>query len=110
MATEANLTYLGRLFINQYVFKLDVRLQRLCCSADTAIAAAPATPTVPTRECGQQRHLWTLEKSDRSLADAEVGEDVAEEVVGADFAGDFAEVVHGLTDVLRYEVARQVNV
>ncbi len=51
-----------------------------------------------------------LENSDRLLADAEVGEDVAEEVVGADFAGDFAEVVHGLTDVLRYEVARQVDV
>ena len=32
MATEANLTYLGRLFINQYVFKLDVRLQPLCCT------------------------------------------------------------------------------
>ena len=39
MATEVDLTYLGRLFINQYVFKLDVRLQRLYCSADTAIAA-----------------------------------------------------------------------
>ena len=26
MATEVDLTYLGRLFINQYVFKLDVRL------------------------------------------------------------------------------------
>ena len=37
MATEAVLTYLGRLFINEYVFKLAVRLQRLCCSADTAI-------------------------------------------------------------------------
>ena len=37
MATEADLTYLGRLFINQYVFKLAVRVQRLCCSADTAI-------------------------------------------------------------------------
>ena len=44
------------------------------------------------------------------LSNAEVGEDVAEEVVGADFAGDFAEVVHGLTDVLRYEVAWQVDV
>lgn len=39
MATEVDLTYLGRLFINQYVFKLDVRLQLLCCSGDTAIAA-----------------------------------------------------------------------
>lgn len=35
MATEVDLTYLGRLFINQYVFKLDVRLQRLCCSGDS---------------------------------------------------------------------------
>lgn len=32
MATEVDLTYLGRLFINQYVFKLDIRLQRLCCT------------------------------------------------------------------------------
>ena len=39
MATEAVLTYLGRLFINQYVFKLDIRVQRLCSSGDTAIAA-----------------------------------------------------------------------
>ena len=44
MATEVDFTYLGRHVINQYVFKLDVRLQRLYCSADTAIAA-PATPT-----------------------------------------------------------------
>ena len=44
------------------------------------------------------------------LADAEAGEDWAEDFVGADFAGDFAEVVHGLTDVLRYEVARQIDV
>ena len=44
MATEVDLTYLGRLFITQYVFKLDIRLQRLCCSADTAFAA-PTTPT-----------------------------------------------------------------
>ena len=26
MATEVDLTYLGRLFINQYVVKLDIRL------------------------------------------------------------------------------------
>ena len=32
MATEANLTYLGRLFITQYVFKLDIILQLLCCT------------------------------------------------------------------------------
>ena len=53
MATEVDLTYLGRLFINQYVFKLDVRLQRLYCSADTAIAAAPVTPAVPPPTLGQ---------------------------------------------------------
>ena len=45
MATEVDLTYLGRLFITQYVFKRDVRLQLLYSSSDTAIAAAPATPT-----------------------------------------------------------------
>lgn len=39
MATEVDLTYLGRLFINQYVFKRDIRVQRLCCSGDTAFAA-----------------------------------------------------------------------
>ena len=32
MATEVDLTYLGRLFINQYVFKRDIRVQRLCCT------------------------------------------------------------------------------
>ena len=32
MATEVDLTYLGRLFINQYVFKLDIRLHLLCCT------------------------------------------------------------------------------
>ena len=39
MATEVDLTYLGRLFINQYVFKLDIRLQLLYSSSDTAFAA-----------------------------------------------------------------------
>ena len=39
MATEVDLTYLGRRFINQYVFKLDVRLQRLCYFGDSAFAA-----------------------------------------------------------------------
>ena len=39
MATEVDLTYLGRLFINQYVFKLDIRLQRLCYFGDSAFAA-----------------------------------------------------------------------
>ena len=37
--------------------------------------------------------------------DAEVGEDVAEDVVGGDFAGDFAEVVHCFANVLAHEVA-----
>ena len=39
------------------------------------------------------------------LSDAEVGEDVAEDVVGGDFAGDFAQVVHGFAYVLADEVA-----
>ena len=55
MATEVDLTYLGRLFINQYVFKLDVRLQRLYCSADTAIAAAPNTLPMLLRQL-----RWTV--------------------------------------------------
>ncbi len=40
----------------------------------------------------------------RLLADAEVGEDVVEEGVGGDGAGDGAEVVEGLADVLGDEV------
>ncbi len=39
------------------------------------------------------------------LAHAEVGEDFAEDVVGGDFAGDFAEVVDCFADVLAHEVA-----
>ena len=39
------------------------------------------------------------------LSDAEAGEDVAEDVVGGDFAGDFAEVVHCFANVLAHEVA-----
>ena len=69
-----------------------------------------STPTVPPPTPNSEYTRGHLQKSDRLLADAEVSEDVAEEVVGADFAGDFAEVVHCLTDVLRYEVARQVDV
>ena len=42
-----------------------------------------------------------------SLSDAVAGEDGAEDFVGGDFAGDFAEVVHAFADVLRHEVARQ---
>ena len=62
MATEVDLTYLGRLFINQYVFKLDIRVQRLCCSGDTAFAAPNTLPlllflrlrwTVPPQTYGQ---------------------------------------------------------
>ena len=37
--------------------------------------------------------------------DAEAGEDVAEDVVGGDFAGDFAQIVHGFAYVLADEVA-----
>ena len=71
MATEVDLTYLGRLFINQLWSSLTSDSSDFVAhSDDTAFAAAPATPTVPTRECGQQRHPWTLEKSDRLLADA----------------------------------------
>lgn len=39
-----------------------------------------------------------------SFTDAEVGEDVVEEGVGGDGAGDGAEVVEGLADVLGDEV------
>ena len=39
------------------------------------------------------------------LSDAEAGEDVAEDVVGGDFAGDFAQIVHGFANVLADEVA-----
>ena len=44
------------------------------------------------------------------FADAEVGEDFAEDVVGADFTCDFAEVVHTFADVLAYEVAAEAAV
>ena len=40
------------------------------------------------------------------FADAEAGEDGAEDFVGCDFAGYFSEIVHAFTDVLRHEVAR----
>ena len=49
MATEEDLTYLGRLFITQYVFKRDVRLQRLYSSADSAIAAPNTLPMLLRR-------------------------------------------------------------
>ena len=39
------------------------------------------------------------------FSDAEAGEDVAEDVVGGDFAGDFAQIVHGFAYVLADEVA-----
>ena len=42
--------------------------------------------------------------------DAEAREDFAEDVVGGDGAGDFAEVVEGFAYVLRYEVARNAHV
>ena len=59
MATEVDLTYLGRLFITQYVFKLDIRLQRLYSSSYSAIAAAP---TVPPQTYEQQVHPRTLRR------------------------------------------------
>lgn len=34
--------------------------------------------------------------------DAEVGEDVAEDFVGADFSGDGAKMIEGVTEVLGY--------
>ena len=39
------------------------------------------------------------------LSDAEAREDGGEDVLGGDFAGDFAEVVEREADVLGYEVA-----
>ena len=43
------------------------------------------------------------------LADAEFGEDGAEDFVGRDLAGDFAQIVHALADVLGEEVAREAG-
>ena len=36
------------------------------------------------------------------LSDAEVGEDVAEDFIGADFTGDGAKMIEGITEVLRH--------
>ena len=44
------------------------------------------------------------------FADAEVGEDFTEDVVGGDFAGDFAEPVEALANVLVQQVAAQTAV
>ena len=44
------------------------------------------------------------------FSDAEAGEDCAEDFVGADFAGDFAEVVHAFSDVLADEVSADADV
>ena len=44
------------------------------------------------------------------LAYAEVGEDVLEDVGGCDFAGDLAEVVENLADVVAEEVGRRVAI
>ena len=44
------------------------------------------------------------------FADAEVGEDVFEDVGGGDFAGDGAEVVEHLADILAQKVGRQAVV
>ena len=47
----------------------------------------------------------SLSHAEPLLSDAEAGEDVAEDVVGGDFAGDFAQIVHGFAYVLADEVA-----
>ena len=39
------------------------------------------------------------------LSDAEILEDIAEDFVGGDFAGDFADVLETLAEVLRQKVA-----
>ena len=44
------------------------------------------------------------------LADAEFGEDGVEDVVGGDVAGDLAQVVEGLADVLAEKIRWQVVV
>ena len=44
------------------------------------------------------------------LADAEFGEDGVEDVVGGDFAGDLAEVVEYLADILADKVRRDIVV
>ena len=41
----------------------------------------------------------------RLFADAEAGEDGTEDLVGGDFASDFAEVVHAFAYVLAHKVA-----
>ena len=43
------------------------------------------------------------------LADAEVGEDWVEDVVGGDLTGDLTEVVDAFAEVLWYEVAWEVH-
>ena len=49
-------------------------------------------------------------KIPKLFADAEVGEDFTEDVVGGDFTGDGAEPVEALADVLTEEVATQAVV
>lgn len=44
----------------------------------------------------------------RLLADAEVGEDVVEDVVGGDFASDFAEVVKDAANIRTDKIRRSV--
>ena len=45
----------------------------------------------------------------RLFADTEAGEDGAEDLVGGDFACDFAEVVHTLAYVLAHEVTADTH-
>ena len=54
MATEVDLTYLGRLFINQLWSSLTSdSCYFVAHSGDSAIAAAPVTPAVPPPTLGQ---------------------------------------------------------
>ena len=73
MATEVDLTYLGRLFINQLWSSLTSdSSDSVAHSSDTAIAAAPATPTVPHRPRDSEDTCEHLEKGDRLLFDADI--------------------------------------
>ena len=40
------------------------------------------------------------------LADAESGEDIVEDLLGGDFAGDFADVAENFVELLAQQVAR----
>lgn len=48
-------------------------------------------------------------QSIKLLSNAKLGEDGAENFVGRDLAGDFAQVVHAFANVLGEEIAREVR-